>query len=390
MHIGRYRCAIGFIAPAAVLWAGSSRADAPMSQEHAAFSFRPGVVVSPARDAAFVMSMAGGIAAVDLSSGRELWQAADAVRPLCVIGHELIAQARPIEAPRMDLVAVNLDQPTSIRSIAQVALPDDVRPIAAADPTQYFTADAIPADGALLVHWEFESTPLRGQADRPSATDSVRREGTARVDLRSGEVSDATAHDYQAVRDGALPDRVREALVSGRLSRPVQRAGGILATFERTQKDGMPLVVLHRWSATGEVMPLVELSNEARFNARYASADERHLLISGPAEGGRWRWRIFDLATAKLAAEVLADQPGAWFFLNERDGLLIHEHRSPAEDTALASPPNTLWLRALDLKSGAERWKFEVRDTRFRGVLPPAEVNGHAGQVGSAPPGTGK
>ena len=85
-----------------MFWASSSRslslcrfprrgAKAPVNS----FELRPGVVVSLDKNEAYVMKPEGGIAAVGLAQGNELWRSPEAAKPLTVSGDLLVSQAEP-------------------------------------------------------------------------------------------------------------------------------------------------------------------------------------------------------------------------------------------------------------------------------------------------------
>lgn len=352
----------------------------------AGFTFRPGNVVLPSRHAAYLMNAAGGLDEVDLATGNNRWTSSAVIRALAVEGHELIAQA-PTDSPRIDLVVLNLNHPELIRPLAQITLPADVKPLA--DAACDFDLDARLVGGTVWIKWDFERRPPRGQ--RPAnALETVRRAGVLRVELSTGEVTEAGAEQFQAVQADPLPSAVDQEIAKGVISRPALRIDGVIAAFERAFIDGLPAVRLHRWDGqTGEALPVLELTHAAGVNARYASADGRHLLVSGPAGRDRWQWQIFDLTDGARAAAIEADVPGAWFFLDDAGDQIIHEQRAPVAESAIASPPNTLWVRAVDKQTGVERWKHEVRDAHYRGAQPPGtlQLNSHKSELTSPKPG---
>jgi hypothetical protein len=61
----------------------------PMNQS---FTLVPGVVVDPVAGILYAMNPDGGIDAVDIPSGKVLWKATSAAKPLLVFDHRLVAQ----------------------------------------------------------------------------------------------------------------------------------------------------------------------------------------------------------------------------------------------------------------------------------------------------------
>ena len=82
----------------------AARSQAPVNS----FELRPGVVISSDKNEAYVMKPEGGVAAVGLAQGKELWRSTEAAKPLTVSGDLLVSQAEP-KAGESALRIVTLD-----------------------------------------------------------------------------------------------------------------------------------------------------------------------------------------------------------------------------------------------------------------------------------------
>src|SRR5262249_155363 len=93
------------------------------------FELAPGLVGDLNPNRAYVMRPEGGIAAVDLAQGNELWHSMDAAKPLTVSGELLISQAEP-EEDSNELKIVTLDTENEGKRVLEqsVPLPRSVEP----------------------------------------------------------------------------------------------------------------------------------------------------------------------------------------------------------------------------------------------------------------------
>ena len=127
------------------------------------FELRPGVVVSLDKNEAYVMKPEGGVAAVGLSQGNELWRSSEAAKPLTLSGDLLISQAEP-KAGERALRIVTLDTSEDGRPEVQqsVDLPNGVNAMIGETPNRSFRAVARVVTGEAAVAWEYAERPLRG------------------------------------------------------------------------------------------------------------------------------------------------------------------------------------------------------------------------------------
>ncbi len=191
----------------------AARGQAPVNS----FELRPGVVVSLDKNEAYVMKPEGGIAAVGLAQGNELWRSPEAAKPLTVSGDLLVSQAEP-KAGESTLRIVTLDTSAGGRPEVQqdVELPKGVNAMIGESLNRSFKAVARVVTGEAAVVWEYAERPQRGARlgqevlpdesapvpgrDEPGGRRAVKETkeerrkmrvttGSFRLDLKSGEVS---------------------------------------------------------------------------------------------------------------------------------------------------------------------------------------------------------
>jgi hypothetical protein len=146
-------------------------------------------VAGPDGKVGYVPNPAGGIDALDLATGKVLWQSTDANRPLAATATRLYAQA-PVK-DRANLVRViGIDAANGKRLLESepVGFPDWVSVAAAYGRS--FTSSARLEGNNLLYSWEARAFYAGGARPSPEKERRERRDaaGTARVDLDSGKV----------------------------------------------------------------------------------------------------------------------------------------------------------------------------------------------------------
>ena len=127
------------------------------------FELSPGIVVDTDRSEAYVMSPSGGIVALDLAHGKQMWHSREAAKPLAVSGDLLVSQAEPTEADQaLRIVSLNTRAGGSAVTKADVPLPSGVQPMIDKAANSAFNTFAQPMADDAAVSWEFVQEPLRG------------------------------------------------------------------------------------------------------------------------------------------------------------------------------------------------------------------------------------
>lgn len=286
-------------------------------------ALRDGVVVDTARSVAYVMHPQGGIQALDLRRGTVLWRSTAGERPLALAGNRLVAQALPGADGELRIVALDV-RGGALSSQGAFRMPEGVRAEVAESLRQIFHVAAVPSHDGVLIAWETEtltSRPARRnqqlrQVLGAEAASRSTKQGTVLFDPRAGRM---TAQARQVVRPA--------------LARSLSA----------------PSVVENRFS----------------------SADGRHALTSrlvDDASALPYQWTISDARTGAVLGSLRSEASMAPFAV--AGGRLIHVAPPTIrlEEGKMVERP--LRIRAVDLATGREAWRREIRDTAWRGPVP--------------------
>jgi len=308
----------------AILFAASSFA-APAPGQGA--TLRDGVVVDTARSVAYVMHPQGGIQALDLRRGTALWHSAAGERPLALAGNLLVAQARPGANGELRIVALGV-RGGLLSSKAEIRMPEGVRADVAETLQQSFHVSAMPAQDGVLIAWETEELsglPAHreqrlGQA-LASAASRNDRQGTALFDPQAGRLVTAAS-----------------AAMAGQIARPVVA---------------------------------MSLSAPSVVENRFSSADGRYVLTSrlvDDASAHPYHWTISDARTGAVLGSLRSEASMAPFTVAGTRLIHVAPPSINLENGKMVDRP--LRIRAVELTTGREAWRREIRDTAWRGPVP--------------------
>jgi len=340
------------------------------------FEFRSGVVVDAGKRFAYLMSTAGGIDALDLRTGRAVWTAETGERPLLLLGHTLVAQATMQDRGNiLRLVLLDAERSGARRNQIDVELPEEVRATVDDGPGTAFRVRAWPTPHGMALAWTYSALAIRAM---PGGPPEHVREGTARINLETGKVVTSKS-GARTELSTPMPAKLARLSETGSVPGPLWRSGDAYVSVARIRESGAERAVLKRWRAVnGDPLPEVELYR-GKYTIRYPSADQLHLLVSRldraasqPAE--QYEWLIFSLSTGEQVAKLHRSIPAAWFFISE--SLLVHEAQPEEriENEHRSEKPRS--MRAIDLRTGVERWVWPLRDTAYHGPLPPGRRSG--------------
>ncbi len=303
-----------------------------------------GAVVDAVRGIAFVAQPQGGIEALDLSTGKAVWRSAAAAKPLALVGGALLAQDEP--GPSGALRVALLDTATGgEKTRAELSLPAGLRASVTDDLRGSFRVRAMLLEGtgsSVALAWTAAvAPPLRGflppdisrvpvgaaiAAPTPAAKVGGFERGAARLDPATGRVTPVA--DSEVVSLAAAIDRS-------------------LAPGGAAEMEG----------ASG--------------SSGFASIDGRHALRSERVAGSlhTYRWSISDRGTGAVLAVLDAPVSLAPFVVVGGKVIYLAQPSLRRENGVTIRQP--LRLRALDLANGAESWQAVVRDSAYRGPIPP-------------------
>ena len=264
----------------------------PVSQHQGTtFELTPGVVVDGAESRAYLMRPHGGIEAISLDDGCQLWRTDAADKPLWVQGGRLLAQRDPGDR-RGVLPFVIVDATTTDNGIRRLEapLPEPVSAAIQQGLQSAFTTRVRPLEGGALLTWEFSRRRVGGAVPPRGDEPPIERwEGAFEINLDSATVVEVDLGDVRDADLDPLPGDLSGRVESDEMERPPRRVGPVLSRVtEERSPNGDHSLVLERWRAEdGDPLPRVVLL-DGRPVAHLVSADGRHVSVCTVAEGGAW------------------------------------------------------------------------------------------------------
>jgi hypothetical protein len=315
------------------------------------FQLTPGIVIDLGKNQAYVMRPEGGILALDLSHGAEVWSSMAAAKPLTLAGDILVSQAEP-EGRGNELKIVSLSTAEQGRQIFEktIPLPPAVKTSVTRSVTQSFNAEVHVAAGEAAVSWQYKEgiaqgmraghEVLPGESELPPAPGRERErerggestapkvmDGNFRLNLQSGAVSPQK------------PDRA--ALAAPLTGRAVRlAAGAALAGVSQPQ---------------------------------FVSADGRYVLSAERAPNGsaleQYVWTLYDRSTGERIGQFKTHVHYAPFFVTGTE--LVYQIGPFERSTETGVVEEPAQIRGVDLKTGNTLWVAHIRDIVDRTSPPP-------------------
>jgi hypothetical protein len=307
---------------------------------------RPGVVIDPERRVAYVMNPRGGIDAVGLGRGELVWHSDDAERPLSSSGDVIVAQAEPAK-PRAqganELQVRVLDARTGRQRVAaQQTLPPGTRAnvVDTAEGAFVVRARSTAAEATLV--WEFVEGPRQGVP--PGTFDS----------------------------SGALNTEERPALEAAPAKAP-STAGVVRVDLRNGRASSLPPgESLPSWAQRRADVP-AEMRVASIPGDQFLSADGRHVMTSTRVADDRtfdkYQWTVFERSGGRRLGTLRDYRSHAAFIVVGSS--IVYEIGPFERRTERGVVTEPLRVRAVDLSKGEEQWARAVRDTEYRGPLPP-------------------
>jgi hypothetical protein len=317
------------------------------------FQLTPGIVVDLAKNQAYVMRPEGGILALDLSHGAEVWSSMAAAKPLTLAGDILVSQAEP-ERGGNELKIVSLSTAEQGRQVFEktIPLPPAVKTSVTRSVAQSFNAEAHVAAGEAAVSWQYKEEiaqgmraghevlpgesellppgPLREERERERGGESTApkvMDGAFRLNLQSGAVSPQR------------PDRA--ALAAPLTGRVVRLAAGAALS-------GVP-------------------------QPQFVSADGRYVLSAERAPNGsaleQYVWTLYDRSTGQRIGQFKTHVHYAPFFVTGTE--LVYQIGPFERSTETGVVEEPAQIRGVDLKTGNTLWVAPIRDIVDRMPPPP-------------------
>jgi hypothetical protein len=310
---------------------------------------------------------AGGMDAIDLTTGGVLWRSTEAQIPVAIEGDRLYAQAG-VKRNRLRLLAFDLShRGECVLETDPIVLPSWV--ITGDAPGHSFTSRWRLEGTHMLLAWEARSWDTNKPRSKQGADDRRFTAGVARIDLVSGKVQllPAEALSEPPLAPRSIRDLDRKAVrwqgvVGGQIKAVV------VETVKEGDYQGLERMELRTWdSTTGEAKEPIVLRIGKRLLVQ-PTMDQQYLCVrqamSSPDEqhnsvdGNGYHWRIVRIDTGEEVA-LLPYQAGtqAMTIIGSRVLTLVVGPLRGRMDHDTIQPRS---LKSVELKTGKTIWERPI------------------------------
>ena len=274
-------------------------APAPEAKNTTAIHFIPGGAADAESGRGFVTNANGGVTALDLETGKPLWESKTAGRPLAVVDGRVWVQVRDKDKSNViRVVGLTVDDGKTAAESEPIVLPNWVAAVEGRGAGRSFTSSPYLDDGDLFVRWQANTWYWGGAAPSPQTEKAARKhaDGVARVNLKSGKVE-----MLEADKAPPPPSSVKVSAVD------------IESTAAGKQK-----VMLKRWDPkTEKPLEPVMLAEGGPFQVVTVPSARAALVrgatpLPGPPPYG-YLWTVYSLTTGKETAHFTAEANAAEF-----------------------------------------------------------------------------
>lgn len=317
----------------------------------------PGIIVDTEADRAYLMAPEGGVTAISVTDGAEIWTSDAADKPLVVLGDLLVGQSAPggtLEGVTVRTLKVN--EGGSVEQENAVPIPPGVSPTL--EPSAHVGFDLsgeAQGDDAVL-RWVYRERPLRGLA-------------TGDDEVLPGEALPAAAGGVPGAVLETAPEPTsdrEETVIRGQVRLILGDEGGIQPLVEPNTELELPSVPQFPGSRPDAAPRSTLESASATFDPHtFFSADRMHRLVSNQVEdsGGIWpvyHWTIYPIDSDTPLGSVDLHLSYAPFIVTA--GRLIVELQPYSRLSGDTMQEEPMQIRAYDVANGNEVWKTVVRD----------------------------
>lgn len=293
----------------------------------AATELQRGVLIDRDHAQIVLMRPQGGIAAIDVLSGKPRWVNEHADMPMAMAKPHVLALAEPAKRGLLHYAVIDMES-GALSSQKYVAISQPARALVSDRLGEQFQ---IKADANQL-NWSYHHTHVSGAL---------------------------LADDSGPSRDGEAPKQAKENVSA------VSLAGSF--TFDSADAKLVPVAASK--AAVREKPVAVEIGQPLPGAARrFRSAGGEHVLVSQPIEQGFYRWTV---QNSKGQALGSLDSRHSYLPFDVVDGVLLFVQpltmRFDKGDVEVQLPA----VNAVQLQDGKLLWTAEIRDTEFRGPFPP-------------------
>ncbi len=363
-----------FTLPWMMSWvlAGPPLSESQLLRTAAAFDLVEGVVADPTSSSIFVMGANGGVEALSTMTGDLLWSYEDAAKPIGIFGDWVVAQtasaSNVLELLRLDAAEGTRVEGESLK----ITLPNDVYAQVNDGLGRSFSARSHFISETFFLDWRYQIRVIQGMAPRDGIVPVNNLAGAYLIDFDQNQASATASGSLPLDPTEVLPETVTDWLAANKPAIPPLRVGNLFAATTLAGSFPQIRVVLKRWDAdSGQELPDVVLTDKRQV-LQFASADGRHALITTRVTAGlgpEYKWEFFSLETGEAAGNILDSFSLGQFFLEDHLVILVTPPYARLENGRMVEYPRR--LRAIRLNTSQLLWDHPIRDTQYRGPMPP-------------------
>jgi hypothetical protein len=308
------------IPPLLLLQACQSKTSVPGTSAE----LRAGVLIDPTNSRIFLMRPDGSTEAIEVESGSVRWASDQCAKPLLHDGDRLLCQQEPDQPGVLSLAIFDVTLEGPPVELIGIELPQRIVASIDQEMERTFKVRVRRHRDDVYLVWTETRHPM-------AAVEALGRESTQMSGIHLIDMDAATYLPQTGPPVPDLFDLPSRDLLKGERQRRI---------------DGM----------------------------QFRSADDRHILTSRRVADNRtwdkYEWSIWERASAERVGSVRDFQLQNHFAVI--GPMLLYElapHSFRAENAELVTRP--LSIQAVDLKTGVTQWRLPIRDTKYRGPLPP-------------------
>ena len=337
LHSAKYPLLSETLVAVLVLFAAASAQALPradLDRTVRGFELRPGVWVDPDRSRVYASHPDGALEALDLTDGRVLWRTTEAAKPLLLVGELLIAQVDTLPGDAtLRLVTLDATLGSALFS-SSLQLPDDVRPSIDDGLGQAFVTHTLLWQEKIVVSWTDSSHSISALPDAQTTSDARELSGAAVLDPSTETLESFTGESF---------------------------------TGESFTGEGFPEMAARRPD-----LPL-ELRLADLPAVQFLAADGKHAMVSERIADDRvaakYEWTVYAYPSGQVRGKAANRSSYSPFCVV--GSRLLFESRPTILRQAGNLDDEPLSLRVVELARGQELWRHPIRDTTYRGPLPP-------------------
>jgi hypothetical protein len=339
-------------------------AAAAAEKDGPAFVPFPGGIADVEGNVGYITGLDGAIEALNLETGKVLWQSKEAQRPIALAGKMLLAQAM-LKSNSVRVIGFD-EKGKKVFESEPITFPDWLSDKAAGGRS--LVSQARVSEGELWLRWRARAWDRGGfLTDKQVEERATKKaDGVVRVNIKSGKVT-MLERDKEPVELGPkVPDELRKLAIRSYPDffgeRKEVRTAGKLA-FALDHKDGK--LTLSRWDLeTGKALAQIVLLEGEVFDWHLAPGGLVVARKNPPPKSldKDYDWRLFDLRSGKKLAIFPAPTWGPITVLGPRAFYIFwYPHKLDEMSWGIMH----YRLAAVDLKTGNGVWSRDLEPKRF-------------------------